>query len=60
MFGLSPEQAEAIKADELAKIPLGRRGEPTDICRWIMAFADPSASWVTGQVLAIDGGLVIS
>jgi NAD(P)-dependent dehydrogenase (short-subunit alcohol dehydrogenase family) len=31
-----------------------------DISRWIMAFADPDASWVTGQVLTVDGGLLIS
>jgi NAD(P)-dependent dehydrogenase (short-subunit alcohol dehydrogenase family) len=60
MFGLSPEQADAIEADERTKIPLGRRGEPVDISRWIMAFADPDASWVTGQVLTVDGGLLIS
>jgi NAD(P)-dependent dehydrogenase (short-subunit alcohol dehydrogenase family) len=60
MFGLSTAQAETIAADERARIPLGRRGEPADIIRWIMALADPAASWVTGQVLAVDGGLSVT
>ncbi|MEA2728113.1 MAG: hypothetical protein QOF70_2588 [Acetobacteraceae bacterium] len=60
MFGLSADQAAAIQAEERARIPLGRRGEPTDLSSWIMALADPGANWVTGQVLAVDGGLAIS
>jgi len=57
MMGLSEEQAEAVKAAELTQIPLGRRGEPEDVAAWIMRLADPAADWVTGQVLAVDGGL---
>ncbi|MFZ5736107.1 MAG: SDR family NAD(P)-dependent oxidoreductase [Pseudomonadota bacterium] len=57
MMGLSDAQAEAVKADELAQIPLGRRGVPDDIAAWIVRLADPSADWITGQVLAVDGGL---
>jgi NAD(P)-dependent dehydrogenase (short-subunit alcohol dehydrogenase family) len=25
--------------------------------RWIAALADPASEWVTGQVIAVDGGL---
>ncbi|MCG6205803.1 SDR family oxidoreductase [Rhodopseudomonas sp. HC1] len=57
MMGLSDAQAEAVKADELAQIPLGRRGVPDDVAAWIVRLADPSADWITGQVLAVDGGL---
>jgi NAD(P)-dependent dehydrogenase (short-subunit alcohol dehydrogenase family) len=57
MMGLSAEQAEAIKAGERDRIPLKRRGEPLDIARWILSLADPAAAWVTGQVIAVDGGL---
>jgi len=48
--------AEAIKADEARRIPLGRRGVPYDVARWIVALADPAADWITGQVIAVDGG----
>ena len=36
---------------------VGRIGEPDDVARVAMTFLDPSASWLTGQVLAVDGGL---
>lgn len=59
-MGLSAEQARAIEADERSRIPLGRRGAPEDVAEWIVALATPSASWITGQVLAVDGGLSIA
>ena len=37
--------------------PLGRIGEPLDIARAILFFLNPENSWITGQVLAVDGGL---
>jgi NAD(P)-dependent dehydrogenase (short-subunit alcohol dehydrogenase family) len=57
MMGLSAEQAEAVKSQERSRIPLGRRGEPDDVARWIVSLADPAAAWITGQVIAVDGGL---
>jgi NAD(P)-dependent dehydrogenase (short-subunit alcohol dehydrogenase family) len=57
MMGLSPAQAAAVKEQERARIPLRRRGDPDDVARWIVALADPAAEWVTGQVIAVDGGL---
>lgn len=59
-MGFSAAQAEAIEAEERAKIPLGRRGTPQDVARWIVALADAEASWVTGQVFPIDGGLSLA
>lgn len=60
MMGLSSEQAAALKEQERALIPLGRRGVPEDLANWIVRLADPEAAWVTGQVIAIDGGLGLS
>ena len=57
MMGLSPEQAAAIKEQERERIPLKRRGDPDDVARWIVRLADPASDWVTGQVIAVDGGL---
>lgn len=57
MMGLSPEDAAVIEAAERDQIPLKRRGNPHDVVRWIMHLADPAAEWVTGQVIAVDGGL---
>jgi NAD(P)-dependent dehydrogenase (short-subunit alcohol dehydrogenase family) len=36
---------------------LGRLGEPMDVARAIVFLLDPANSWITGQVLAVDGGL---
>ena len=60
MMGLSPEQAEAVKEREREQIPLQRRGKPEEVARWIVALADPASEWVTGQVIAVDGGLALA
>jgi len=38
-------------------IPLGRWGEPDDIAHGVVYLASPAASWVTGEVLRVSGGL---
>ncbi len=57
MMGLSPEHAAVIEEAEREQIPLKRRGSPEDVARWIVHLADPASDWVTGQVIAVDGGL---
>ena len=57
MMGLSPEQAAAIEEHERKQIPLGRRGAPEEVARWIISLANSENEWVTGQVLGVDGGL---
>lgn len=46
-----------IKQQQAAQIPLGRHGEPEEIAPWIVHFANPEPSWLTGQILTINGGL---
>lgn len=58
--GLPKSDVEDIKREESTRVPLGRRGTPEDIAAWIVALADSEATWVTGQVLAIDGGLSVA
>jgi NAD(P)-dependent dehydrogenase (short-subunit alcohol dehydrogenase family) len=42
------------------RVPLGRTGTPADIAAAVLYFASPAASYVTGQLLAVDGGFLIS
>jgi NAD(P)-dependent dehydrogenase (short-subunit alcohol dehydrogenase family) len=48
-----PKSAEASRSMH----PIGRLGEPEDIARAILWLASVEQSWVTGQVLGVDGGL---
>jgi NAD(P)-dependent dehydrogenase (short-subunit alcohol dehydrogenase family) len=41
----------------LTAIPLGRFGESDDIARWVLHLLDPAAAWVSGAMIAVDGGL---
>ena len=38
-------------------IPLGRWGQPTDIANGVAFLCSPEASWMTGEVVRISGGL---
>ena len=58
-MGFSESEAEAVRAQERSLIPLGRRGIPEDVARWIVALASSDADWVTGQVFNIDGGFTL-
>jgi NAD(P)-dependent dehydrogenase (short-subunit alcohol dehydrogenase family) len=58
--GLSASIVEHIKEEETERVPLGRRGTSEEVAAWIVDLANPTASWLTGQVIAIDGGLSIA
>ncbi|MEH3066792.1 MAG: SDR family oxidoreductase [Aeromicrobium erythreum] len=55
--------AEALWKEHEAAVddrtPLGRIGEPADVGAAIAFLASPSASWITGETLVIDGGQMI-
>jgi len=56
-------QVESILADEdfrkalLARIPLGRVADPDDLVGAVLFFCSDASSFVTGQILTLDGGL---
>ncbi|MCM8784211.1 MAG: 3-oxoacyl-[acyl-carrier-protein] reductase [Candidatus Omnitrophica bacterium] len=47
-----------IKEKMLEKIPLGRFGAPRDIAEVALFLASESASYITGQVIVVDGGMI--
>lgn len=50
---------EDLKAEVLKQIPLGALGQPDDIASAAAFLASPAARYITGQVLAVDGGMVM-
>ncbi len=48
---------EKALAASLAMHPLGRVGEPDDVARAAAFLVDPAQSFITGQILGVDGGL---
>jgi len=48
---------EDAKTDWSAQIPLGRMGTPADIAAAVSFLASDEASYITGQVLAVNGGM---
>ena len=47
---------EGIVGDYLAQMPLNRLGTPGDVAASVRYLCGPESSWVTGQVLSVDGG----
>ena len=48
---------ESAKTDWSAQIPLGRMGSPADVAAAVSFLASDEASYITGQVLAVNGGM---
>lgn len=46
-----------FRSQLLARTPLGRVGRPEDIAPVAVFFASPDAAWITGETLAVGGGL---
>ncbi len=58
MTALIPESAKEVFARR--RVPLGRYGEPEEVAHAILGLVVPAASFITGAVLVVDGGLTVT
>jgi 3-oxoacyl-[acyl-carrier protein] reductase len=50
---------EDLRKKLLEKIPLARLGQPEDVAGVVTFLCSPAASYITGQILTVDGGMVM-
>lgn len=56
---MTHELAEETRNAWLDRIPLGRPGTAEDVAQAVLFLASPGAAYITGQVINIDGGLIM-
>lgn len=56
---LTVDLPEDLKEAIIKATPMGRMGKPEEVAYAVSFFASPDASYITGQVLSIDGGMVM-
>ncbi|MFJ8261569.1 3-oxoacyl-[acyl-carrier-protein] reductase [Rummeliibacillus sp. NPDC094406] len=56
---MTEELPEDIKAQMLSQIPLAKLGKPEDVAKVVAFLASDDASYMTGQTLHVDGGMVM-
>lgn len=56
---MTTDLPEAAKTAMLGQIPLGRMGSGKEIAEAVLFLASPASSYVTGQILAVNGGMYV-
>lgn len=56
---MTAELDATVKETALSHIPLGRMGEPEEVAKAVAFLASDDAGYITGQVLIVDGGMVM-
>ena len=51
--------SDDVKAKLMGSIPLGRLGSAEDVAQAVLFLASPSAAYITGEVLRVDGGMAM-
>ena len=57
--GMTGELGAEVQQQMLSAVPLGRAGTPEDVAHAVAFLASEQAAYITGQVLAVDGGMVM-
>lgn len=56
---MTDELPETVKQAVIGKIPLATFGTTEDIAKTVLFLASPAARYITGQVIAVDGGMTM-
>jgi 3-oxoacyl-[acyl-carrier protein] reductase len=56
---MTAELSEAARTGLLGQIALGKLGKPEDVAGVVRFLSGPDAAYITGQVLVVDGGMVM-
>jgi 3-oxoacyl-[acyl-carrier protein] reductase len=54
---MTDKLSDEVKKKMMEQIPLGKLGTPEDIASAVVFLASPAADYITGQVLAVNGGM---
>ncbi|MCX5699667.1 MAG: 3-oxoacyl-[acyl-carrier-protein] reductase [Candidatus Omnitrophica bacterium] len=57
---MTAKLSEEIKNKMLEVIPLGKLGTPEDVANVCLFLASPESSYITGQTITVDGGMVMA
>jgi len=57
---LTKDLSDDLKEQTLSHIPLGRWGEPEEVAEAVVFLAGETAGYITGQVINVDGGMVMA
>jgi 3-oxoacyl-[acyl-carrier protein] reductase len=56
---MTAKLSEEVRQEVVKQIPLGRMGDPQDVADAVLFLASDAASFITGHILTIDGGLTV-
>jgi len=56
---MSAQWTEERRKEIIASIPLGRLGKPEDVAKAVVFLASDDASFITGEILDVNGGALM-